>query len=46
VRTSGSAKKKNIWMRLDPFADQSVGVATGGLIEGGVDFGFTAAIVE
>ncbi len=46
VRVTGSASQKNIWVRIDPYADQNVGTAAGGQVSGGVQFGAKSAVVQ
>lgn len=46
VRRAGGAAEQNIWVKLDPNADQNVGIIGGGLVDGGVDYDEPIVIVK
>ncbi|MCB9778421.1 MAG: hypothetical protein H6742_07655 [Alphaproteobacteria bacterium] len=46
VRTKGGAKDKNIFVRIDPMADEVIGIAGGGQVAGGVKAQGKVALVQ
>ncbi|RME28485.1 MAG: hypothetical protein D6798_02310 [Deltaproteobacteria bacterium] len=46
VRVTGAASQKNLWLRIDPYADQNVGTSGGGEVDAGVTFGPRSAVVQ
>lgn len=46
VRTKGGAKNKNIFVRIDPMADEVIGIEGGGQVAGGVKSQGKVALVQ